>query len=177
MTPTWTEDRIARLTEMWRAGLRARLIGAALGVSKNSVVGKAHRLRLLGRPSPIVRTGKGKAPAAPPPAIQRAPTLVLRPPEPEARTTPGRGGWHVSQAQSNAERRIREQNGHPLLPWAMTRSFLSVRGMRFHTCQWIEGQPSADDACKCGQPTQRGGPYCAAHHARRWRKRQRGEAA
>lgn len=33
-------------------------------------------------------------------------------------------------------------------------------------CQWIEGDPSADEACKCGAPTQRGLPYCPRHAAR-----------
>jgi GcrA cell cycle regulator len=33
-------------------------------------------------------------------------------------------------------------------------------------CQWIEGEPSRDDGCKCGQPIRPGSPYCAAHGAR-----------
>jgi hypothetical protein len=37
-----------------------------------------------------------------------------------------------------------------------------------HTCQWIDGEPSADDACKCGAATVPGKPYCAAHWARAW---------
>jgi hypothetical protein len=40
------------------------------------------------------------------------------------------------------------------------------------TCQWIAGEPSADEACKCGQPTVSPmEPYCATHHARAWRQR------
>ena len=37
---------------------------------------------------------------------------------------------------------------------------------RFKTCQYIAGEPSADDACKCGAPTDEGGVYCARHRAR-----------
>lgn len=33
-------------------------------------------------------------------------------------------------------------------------------------CQWIEGEPSADDRCKCGAPRVAGSAYCPEHYAR-----------
>ena len=33
-------------------------------------------------------------------------------------------------------------------------------------CQWIAGEPSAHDSCKCLAPTVPGRPYCAEHQAR-----------
>lgn len=33
------------------------------------------------------------------------------------------------------------------------------------TCQYIKGEPSADDSCKCGKPAEPGRPYCAEHFA------------
>ena len=51
---TWTEDRVNKLRELWSQGKTASEIGAALGgVSRNAVIGKVHRLKLSGRPSPI----------------------------------------------------------------------------------------------------------------------------
>lgn len=50
---TWTEERVAELARLWESGYSASAIGRILGVSKNAVVGKAHRLRLATRPSPI----------------------------------------------------------------------------------------------------------------------------
>ena len=50
---TWTDDRIDQLRKLWDQGLSASAIGRQLGVSKNAVVGKAHRLKLPARPSPI----------------------------------------------------------------------------------------------------------------------------
>lgn len=35
---------------------------------------------------------------------------------------------------------------------------------RFRTCQFIEGEPRIDDACKCGAPAA-DGVYCADHAA------------
>jgi GcrA cell cycle regulator len=49
---TWTDDRIAELTRLWARGDWAAVIGDALGVSKNAVIGKAHRLKLPARREP-----------------------------------------------------------------------------------------------------------------------------
>ena len=51
----WSDDIIARLRALWAEGLTTAEIGRRLGISKNSVVGKAHRLDLPARPSPIRR--------------------------------------------------------------------------------------------------------------------------
>jgi len=59
----WAEQTIVRLRMLWDEGLSTAEIGRRLGVSKNAVVGKAHRLDLPARPSPIRRDGSG--PAAP----------------------------------------------------------------------------------------------------------------
>lgn len=51
----WSDDVIVRLRQFWAAGHSTAEIGRRLGVSKNAVVGKAHRLDLPARPSPIRR--------------------------------------------------------------------------------------------------------------------------
>ena len=51
----WTEERIELLKKLWAEGHSASRIGKQLGVSKNAVVGKAHRMKLSARPSPIRR--------------------------------------------------------------------------------------------------------------------------
>lgn len=49
----WSEAAIARLRELWDAGHSAAEIGRRMRVSRNAIIGKAHRLRLTARPSPI----------------------------------------------------------------------------------------------------------------------------
>lgn len=61
----WTDEKIAKLKKLWSEGLTTGEIGKRLGVSKNAVVGKAHRLGLKGRPSPIKRPEASATPAAP----------------------------------------------------------------------------------------------------------------
>ncbi len=58
----WTDAVILSLRALWDEGLSTAEIGRRLGVTKNAVVGKAHRLDLPARPSPIRR---GVGPAAP----------------------------------------------------------------------------------------------------------------
>ncbi len=51
----WTDETILSLRALWDQGLSTAEIGRRLGVTKNAVVGKAHRLVLSARPSPIRR--------------------------------------------------------------------------------------------------------------------------
>lgn len=51
----WNDINVARLKELWDQGLPTSQIGKLLGFTKNAVVGKAHRIGLERRPSPIRR--------------------------------------------------------------------------------------------------------------------------
>ena len=85
---SWTEERIATLTKMWEGGATASQIAEELGgVSRNAVIGKAHRLGLKARPSPVKaaeqpKKAKAAAPAAkkapPPPPAEAAPKAKVR---------------------------------------------------------------------------------------------------
>ena len=75
---SWTDERIERLKAMWTKGATASQIAEELGgVSRNAVIGKAHRLGLESRPSPVkpgeekVKKAPGKAGAAPAPKAAR----------------------------------------------------------------------------------------------------------
>lgn len=51
---SWTDERIDQLKAMWEKGMTASQIADELGgVSRNAVIGKAHRLGLQSRPSPV----------------------------------------------------------------------------------------------------------------------------
>lgn len=59
---SWTDERIATLKKMWEGGSTASQIADELGgVSRNAVIGKAHRLGLKSRPSPVKANEKKKA--------------------------------------------------------------------------------------------------------------------
>ncbi|MFK3888707.1 GcrA family cell cycle regulator [Sphingomonas sp. NPDC079357] len=97
---SWTEERIDTLKTMWEGGQTASQIAEALGgVSRNAVIGKAHRLGLQSRPSPVVskeearaaaeKANAAAAAAAPPPVAAAAPPPPPAPePKPEPRPKP-----------------------------------------------------------------------------------------
>ena len=70
----WTEERLVDLTRLWGEGLSITQIGLVLGVSRNAVVGKVHRMGLPKRQSPIVKSDKPRVPKDP---IQRRRTVPL----------------------------------------------------------------------------------------------------
>jgi GcrA cell cycle regulator len=76
MNDDWSEDLMAKLRYWWSHETQpsAAEIGRQLGKSKNAVVGKAHRLDLPARPSPIrVRQADGSVAPNPHYARQRVP--------------------------------------------------------------------------------------------------------
>lgn len=94
---SWTEERIQTLKTMWEGGQTASQIAEALGgVSRNAVIGKAHRLGLQSRPSPVVPKEAEAKPEpkpeakAPPVAAAplREPVAAPPPPQPAAPAMP-----------------------------------------------------------------------------------------
>ena len=79
---SWTDERIGTLKKMWEGGATASEIATELGgVSRNAVIGKAHRLGLKARPSPVKANEKKKAAA---PAKKPAAAPPRAPAEPRA---------------------------------------------------------------------------------------------
>ena len=54
----WDKKNLERLKKLWDEGLPITKIGLELGVSRNSIAGKAHRLGLPKRNSPISKSGE-----------------------------------------------------------------------------------------------------------------------
>mgnify|MGYP002650391054 CR=1 FL=1 len=65
MTAGWTDDRVGALKKLWLEGQSASQIAKQLGggVTRNAVIGKAHRLGLKARPSPVVTKEEARAAA------------------------------------------------------------------------------------------------------------------
>lgn len=63
-SPEWDDTRVTSLRQLWAEGHSTAEIGRRLGVSKNAIVGKSHRLDLPARPSPIRQAGSGRPRAA-----------------------------------------------------------------------------------------------------------------
>jgi GcrA cell cycle regulator len=142
----WTEDAIATLRRLWSEGVSTAEIGRRMGISKNAVVGKAHRLNLAPRPSPI-RRAPGAAPS-PRPARGAARPAVPRP-APMTASTPGATRPPVERPA-------------PVVPMRPPPQPLRLGN---NTCCWPIGDPGTPGFRFCGAPALAGKPYCAEHAA------------
>jgi GcrA cell cycle regulator len=88
LTSDWPEERSGRLREMWAAGMTASAIADALEISKNSVIGRVHRMGLTKRPNPIKRRTEG------------LPAPVKRLPLPESRASNRQRGAAVIEGST-----------------------------------------------------------------------------
>jgi len=90
---SWTDERIEKLTKMWEGGATASQIAEELGgISRNAVIGKAHRLGLKARPSPVKPNDKPETPVAAAPARPAKPAVEA----PRAEAAPPRAAAPAS---------------------------------------------------------------------------------
>jgi GcrA cell cycle regulator len=84
---TWTPDMIDLLRTLWANGRTCSQIGAAMGITRNAVIGKVHRLRIAAR----VKPHKPYVRAPRKPSMPKAAGVMLTPVKPvlEAPTGPG----------------------------------------------------------------------------------------
>lgn len=148
----WTAEAIERLRALWAEGLSTAEIGRRMGISKNAVVGKAHRLNLAARPSPIRRD------AAPRPApVPRAPRPVPAPLQRLAPPPALRAPVAVAPAPAAAPTGAASP---------VVRSFPVARPrLGARSCCWPIGEPGTSGFSFCGAEPMAGKPYCAEHAA------------
>jgi GcrA cell cycle regulator len=139
----WSVEAIERLKALWAEGHSTAEIGRRMGISKNAVVGKAHRLSLPARPSPIRR--ELGAPSAPKPVQPRLP----RPAGLAPRTT-------LPAAQP-----VAVAAPPPAPRPAVVRSFPRLGPVR--NCCWPIGEPGQPGFRFCTSEALTGKPYCAEH--------------
>ncbi len=146
----WTEEAAAHLRTLWDEGHSTAEIGRRMGTSKNAIIGKAHRLRLPPRGSPIhrERTGTPRKPAA-----RRVRRVSLPPlpaavagsvPSPTAPSAPARPSAPVPEPQPQPATVFRP---------------LAAR----HPCCWPFGEPGTREYRTCDGPSLPDKPYCAEH--------------
>jgi GcrA cell cycle regulator len=191
---SWTDERIERLKKMWADGATASQIADELGgVSRNAVIGKAHRLGLEQRPSPVKHEEKPKkaAPAAAPaPAKSRAAgpasssraasepaavqTPTLQPISAQRAATPGVDvqyrsigpGGFIRQGPGDQQAPIPPAPPRRLVPAKPSPEVADKTGLldlNDRICKWPIGHPGEPDFHFCGSPANPGFPYCVAH--------------
>ncbi|GAA4721229.1 GcrA cell cycle regulator [Sphingomonas lutea] len=191
---SWTDERIERLKKMWADGATASQIADELGgVSRNAVIGKAHRLGLEQRPSPV-KPGEEKKAAATAPAAAAAPVKPAAPPRAEtpARTAPAPASPAQSTAATGTPQRpqaelqyrsigpggfVRQGPGDqqapippapprrlvPAKPSPEVADKTGLLDLNDRICKWPIGHPGEPDFHFCGEQANPGFPYCVQH--------------
>jgi len=102
---SWTDERIEQLRTMWTKGMTASQIAEELGgVSRNAVIGKAHRLGLQSRPSPVKANDGEAAPARKPATPRAKPAPAAAPVAPVAKAQPAPARPAAAPAMPSAPR-------------------------------------------------------------------------
>lgn len=161
----WSAEVIARLRVFWAEGHSTAEIGRRMGLTKNSIVGKAHRLNLPPRPSPIRRGGAGKPEAIPKPERQGDQPLLssapsdavcagqaIQKPKPAAKTSKQGKGRGLSSPASSSSVCSSRAGGY-------------VRGPVPTSCCWPIGEPGKRGFRFCEAAATPGKPYCTEHAA------------
>lgn len=149
----WTDDRIRKLRQLWSEGHSTAEIGRRMGVSKNAVVGKAHRLDLPGRPSPVRTGGSPRPPRAP--RRQPVPRLADTMPLPCLR---------------DADIPVPVERIAPPVEPAIAPPHIGS-----HSCCWPIGEPGTPAFRFCDAAALVGRPYCNEHARLAYRRPSRRE--
>jgi GcrA cell cycle regulator len=190
---SWTDERIDRLKELWTQGMTASQIADELGgVSRNAVIGKAHRLGLQSRPSPVKPNegpeagpspfepeAEAEGRAEPEPAeaepeagaaeaeadpAPAAPEPAPAAPQPLIRSI-GPGGF-VRQAPGEQQSPIPPAPPRRLVPAKPSPEIAdktSLLDLNEKICKWPIGHPGEPDFHFCGAQANPGFPYCVEH--------------
>ena len=148
---TWTTERVDQLRRFITAGLTCSQIAAEIGVTRNAVIGKIHRLGLSARPPGAATFRPGPADAG----RGRRPASLPRPP------------------RSPLAQLLRAVTaGQTVVPFpsatAMTAAVESVQRCSLlelagSGCRWPLGDPGKADFGFCGNEAIAGISYCAGH--------------
>jgi len=178
----WTDERIAMLKQYWEDGLSASQIAELMGenLSRNAVIGKAHRLGLASRPSPL-KTSEPKpedheaGPAEPAPRASGKAATRAESQKPEAAAEPeSKQPQPVAVAPAietlpePVASRPPEAAPAPRPARAATKG--SAKGAKVtlldlndRICKWPIGHPDEPGFHFCGKPVNPGFPYCSEH--------------
>ena len=143
----WVDSNVERLRELWDQGLPTAQIGKLLGFTKNAVVGKAHRIGLERRPSPIRRT-------------------AIKPDRKKARSPViPKLNFESSDQKEIIKLQNKESNSNKLYSSFQPSVQSLFAGNKKRGCEWPEGDPDEPGFHFCEKDRFEDKPYCLDHCA------------
>lgn len=165
----WTDEMVEELRRMWKEGLTTGEIGKRLNVSKNSIVGKVHRLGLSGRPSPIKKKSDAAAPAPKtekketPAPQQSAPLKTAKKETSKAKAPAAAPVSTPAPTETVKSEPANAPRFQPKECSAPRGNKVTLTDLDNHTCRWPLGDPKDDNFRFCGKKVRIGQTYCEEH--------------
>lgn len=138
----WTDEQVKELRRLWDKGLTANEIAKKLGVTKNAIVGKVHRLCLKARPSPIKFKEDDIA---------------------DEHTVVADADLALSEETAESVEPGEQEKDGSLKSNSCAK--IKLIELDNHTCRWPIGDPRDEDFGFCGKKIRAGQTYCDEHSA------------
>lgn len=143
----WPDEMVEELTKRWDAGESASTIGKAINKTRNSVIGKAHRIGLAGR----TRAWKND---------DKIVKISVRKPRMRKPITFGSQAVALEPINKKPEIEI-------VVP-----QITSIFDLNAVVCHWPIGEVGSPEFGYCGRPIcfQGNSPYCETHYQRAYKR-------
>jgi len=152
----FTQSQLDDIAKRWIDGESSGQIAAVYNVSRNTIIGRVHRMKLPKRERPVNsamvskatdgrNSQSGKYRGIQQKAVKARAQAKKKKPEPEITSAP-------EPPVASAE--------HPRF---VISPLLTLMEINEHTCKWPIGDPHDPDFGFCGKTPLEGKPYCAEH--------------
>ena len=161
----WTDEAVEDLKKMWDRGMTTGQIAKVLNVTKNSIIGKVHRLCLTARPSPIKRTSD-KSETKAKQNTKEAKTENITKVETKEKEVQHTSEPKTKKCGTKCAKESHAEEKKPAAPQKITEEInIPLIKLDNHTCRWPIGDPRDEDFCFCGKKVRAGQTYCDEHSA------------